>query len=259
MISQMGQRFIKSGLWESDKFLEIPTENKLLTIYVICEASNIGIFSQSLNLAGFKLGFKVTKEMILSLSVDIEELSPGRYWLPKFCQHQYGSLKESSPPHRSYINELKKEGLLERVAVGYAKGIDTPKDKTGLEKDKTGLDILCLEENKEKSIEEDFELLWSITPRMGRARSGKEKVLKAFHNLKAPKPSIEQLVSAMELWVQSPDWIKENGQFVPGLHVWLKDRKFEIDIDQPVFDWAKANAESRQSASRAVRMIEEAK
>ncbi|MBW2636820.1 MAG: hypothetical protein JRC86_04750 [Deltaproteobacteria bacterium] len=211
--------------------MDAALENKMLTIYVICEASNIGIFQQSLNLAGFKLGFMVTKEMILKIAVDIEALSPGRYWLPKFCQHQYGSLKEKSIPHQSYMKELEREGLLHRVAVGYGKGIDTPKDKTRLDKDKTGLDMsLVKEENTEKSIEADLELLWKATPPKGRKRSSMADMLKAFKNIQAPVPTIPELVTSMELWAKDEDWTKQNGKWVFGVHRWINRRSWEFDF-----------------------------
>lgn len=125
----MSKRFINTNIWEKPFFEDIDYKKKLLVFYLITRCNNIGILNISLKMITFQIGFEVTESDILSLPIDIEKISDNCYWLSKFCHHQYGELKESCPPHRRYINDLKECGLYERVVKGYCKGIKTLEEK----------------------------------------------------------------------------------------------------------------------------------
>ena len=135
----MAKRFIDTEIWDKEKFCSSSDKQKLLTLFITSKCDQIGVFKMANMLITAYVGSPVTKEDILSIPVDIIELSEGKYWLVNFCKFQYGELKETCKPHKKYIEMLKSEGLFERVSKGYPKGIHTLQEK---EKEK--------EEEKEK-------------------------------------------------------------------------------------------------------------
>lgn len=135
----MAKRFIDTEIWFRDDVIDATPKQKLIFIYLFTSCSNIGIFTGSLKIASLSLGFKVEESDIFSVPVDVEKLGDGKYWLPKFCDFQYGTLSESCKPHKRYIEDLKKEGLYQRVCKGYTKGIQRVEEKEQeQEKEKEG-------------------------------------------------------------------------------------------------------------------------
>ena len=138
----MAKRFIDTEIWDKERFCSSSDKQKLLTLFITSKCDQIGVFKMANMLITAYVGSTVTREDILSIPVDIIELSEGKYWLVNFCRFQYGELKETCKPHKKYIEMLKSEGLFERVSKGYPKGIHTLQEK---EKEK--------EEDKDKEKE----------------------------------------------------------------------------------------------------------
>jgi hypothetical protein len=140
----MSKRFIDTEIWDKSKFFDAPDSQKLLCLFIASKCDCVGVFKMAMPLIRAYLGDEITKDDILSIPMDIIEISDGVYWLKKFCDFQYGELKESCKPHRKYIEMLQKNGLYEKVLKGYTKGIETLQEK---EKEK--------EQDKEKEKEEE--------------------------------------------------------------------------------------------------------
>jgi hypothetical protein len=68
--------------------------------------------------------------------------------------------------------------------------------------------------------------LWNNTPKSSRNRSSKKKVAEAWKRVES-KPDQETLLNAINAWCRCEDWKKDSGQFIPGLHIWIKDEKWE--------------------------------
>jgi hypothetical protein len=73
--------------------------------------------------------------------------------------------------------------------------------------------------------------LWELTPPRGRFRSSHLKVEKAIKlNIKTVD-DLETAKTALKAYCLSKDWTKEGGEFVPGLHTWIRDGKWRnVDI-----------------------------
>lgn len=143
----MSKRFIDTELWDKSEFNNCTPILKLLTIFITCKCDSIGIFKMAPMLINAYIGENIQEKDILSIPCDIEKISNNCYWLTKFCDFQYGELKEECRPHRKYIQLLKSQNLYERVLKGYSKGIETLEEKEQ-EKDKEK------EQEKEESREE---------------------------------------------------------------------------------------------------------
>jgi len=75
----------------------------------------------------------------------------------------------------------------------------------------------------------DFiERIWPLFPASGRNRSSKQKIHEAWRKTN-PKPDEDSLVLSLVKWTHCEDWQKESGRFVPGAHIWIKDRKWESE------------------------------
>lgn len=217
----MAKRFIDSNIWTTDEWVKSDPNKKLLAIYLISSSSNIGIFDQSLTLVSMILGFEVTEELLLSLPIGVEKFG-SKYWIPKFCYHQYGELKETCPPHKRYIEDLKKENLFDRVSIGYQKGIKTLEEKEE-EKDK--------EKEKDKEAKNQFLELVKDYPK----KAGIEKTaINGF--LKLSKANRKDFIETYpQILKKANDSVKERGdnQYVIRLSKIINEGWDDFKTDKP--------------------------
>jgi uncharacterized protein YdaU (DUF1376 family) len=74
--------------------------------------------------------------------------------------------------------------------------------------------------------EEDlFEIFWSSYPT--RRQTGRKNAFAEFRKLKPDREMLDRMLSALDCQKQSPDWLKEEGRYVPGIKKWLEDRYWE--------------------------------
>ncbi|TXH18304.1 MAG: hypothetical protein E6R03_02435 [Hyphomicrobiaceae bacterium] len=75
--------------------------------------------------------------------------------------------------------------------------------------------------------------IWENCPKLGRERSSKVKLLEALKKLpKKDLPDITIATAAILAWCASESWSKDGGQFVCGIHIWVKNRQWET-IPEP--------------------------
>ena len=138
----MPKRFIDTELWTRPWYQDLPPVEKLAFRYLLDSCDNVGVWKPNYKLAEFQIGAAVDWEALrLAANGNIEVLENGKWWLVDFCAFQYGQLRESCTPRRSYFKLLAKHGLLERVPSTLK---DKDKDKE-LDKDK--------EKDKDKETE----------------------------------------------------------------------------------------------------------
>lgn len=85
--------------------------------------------------------------------------------------------------------------------------------------------------------------LWNQSPKMARQRSSKKQVIAAWRKIpKAERPNKEDLIKAINTWIRCDEWTREGGQYVQGLHLWIKAQKWEDlpDLPQPEQDTGRA-------------------
>ena len=78
--------------------------------------------------------------------------------------------------------------------------------------------------------------VWKAAPAKARERSSREEVHREWKALKL-EPVTDEVLVGLAAWKRSELWTKQNGQFVKGLHLWLKARKWtELpETDEPMF------------------------
>jgi hypothetical protein len=75
-----------------------------------------------------------------------------------------------------------------------------------------------------------FELdpLWKAALPISRARSSKHQCRKEWNLIpKAQRPDIDTIVNALKAWNRSPEWKKDGCAYAPGLHRFIKERRWE--------------------------------
>jgi len=73
----------------------------------------------------------------------------------------------------------------------------------------------------------DFARFWAAYPK----KKSKVTAERAFKKIKGV--SIDTIITAVESAKQSPDWMKDNGQFIPHPATWLNQRRWE-DEETPI-------------------------
>ena len=85
------------------------------------------------------------------------------------------------------------------------------------------------------------ESLWRIFPATSRNRSSKKKVADSIKKIRI-RPSDDIIIESARQWASSHGWTKDSGQFAPGIHIWVKDRKWESEPETSLFTPAKTTS-----------------
>lgn len=136
------KRYIDTDLWQKQWYMNLSLKLKLLVRYMYDNCDCVGVFETNWRLISFLIGEEITENDIDELNKHkpiIEKLSPGKFFITRFVDFQYGELTTSCKPHIKYVEVLKKHGLYKRVCKGYAKGINTlEEEEEEKEKEKEG-------------------------------------------------------------------------------------------------------------------------
>lgn len=125
----MAKRFTDTEIWDKEWFMKLPLKGKLLIRFLFDKCDCAGVWSANWMLASAYIGEPVSEKDLAQLAGQVEKIAPGKFFLPRFIEFQYGELSESCRPHARIFQALKKHDLYERVFIGYPKGIHTLKDK----------------------------------------------------------------------------------------------------------------------------------
>lgn len=84
----------------------------------------------------------------------------------------------------------------------------------------------------------DFEAFWSIYPK----KTGKGAAWEAWQKRKKPVPDIDAILPALRRAMNSSQWIKDGGQFIPMPTTWINQRRWEDGGIEPSGDSASTAA-----------------
>jgi hypothetical protein len=125
----LSKRFTETGKWADPWFQDLAPVHKCVWSYILDSCDTAGVWVVNARLLSFQVGAQLTWEEIQAAMGDrLAEFVPGRVWVPKFIEFQYGALHPASKPHQKVISLLKGYGLWEAYQAkikGYGKGIDT--------------------------------------------------------------------------------------------------------------------------------------
>jgi hypothetical protein len=124
----MAKRLTDANKWDDPWYSDLSDTHKLAWDYICDKCDAVGVWKPSAKLLQFNTKVSDLVEFFKVCGPERIYVMPnGNWWLVKFCDFQYGELKEDSksPTTKAYIKMLKKHSLW----IGYSKGRHTPKDK----------------------------------------------------------------------------------------------------------------------------------
>jgi hypothetical protein len=158
-----------------------------------------------------------TRGFVLKYASETSEFG----FIPSFPRHQVINNRERPSELPEPLSFIEFDACLTRdprvTHAGKAEG----KGREGKGKD-------LMSDKSDECYPEIVETLWKIFPAKSKTRSSKKELDKALKATK-PKPSDESLVASLGKWALCHEWTKDGGQFAPGAHLWIQNRKWESE------------------------------
>lgn len=108
----MAKRFIDTGLFDDDWFMELTKDAKILWIYFLTKCDHAGMLKLNVKLCELQTGIKDLNGVIKQLGNRIVTVSERLYFIPKFLQYQYPGFPYSKAKAQlSAIEILTKYGI----------------------------------------------------------------------------------------------------------------------------------------------------
>ena len=165
----------------------------------------------------FQPGFGSALRLVKWLDGDDGALS-----LPNFEQHNGQTAKTRAATNR-------------RVAKSRAKcnapTVTETEQKALPEKRREEIEKITNNNTPPAEKGDDKELLksiWEIYPQIGRGRSSKKQVAAEWKKIKkSDKPTQDEIVNSLRGWITCSEWQRDNGQAIQGVHLWIKNERWE--------------------------------
>lgn len=122
-----------------------------------------------------------------------------------------------------------------RESVGSESGI-TPAIEEEVEEDNTpivptGDNIVPIP--KPEKYTKHFLTFWAAYPR----KVGKDAAWKAWKRRNGDRPPIDDLLMTIQRQARSPDWLKDNGQFIPYPATWINQGRWADEVGEKSPSW----------------------
>ncbi len=107
-------RFTDCGKWEDPWYMELPSEMKLLWLFVCDKSDNAGVWKVNQRLTDMILGTRIDWQLAINVFDGRVQVLPGgeKWYLSKFVAFQYpGGLSVESAPHRQVVALLREHGI----------------------------------------------------------------------------------------------------------------------------------------------------
>lgn len=152
----MAKRFIDTGLFDDDWFMDLGKDAKILWLYFLTKCDHAGMLRMNEKLCTVQTSIKDLPETIKQLGNRIITVSERLYFIPKFLQYQYPGFPDSKAKAQlSAIEILSKYGLFkegkltvtELLPNSYGKGKGKGKGNKGESEGKISIDYQFVIDN----------------------------------------------------------------------------------------------------------------
>lgn len=111
----MSKRFIDTGLFDDDWFMDLPKDAKLLWVYFITKCDHAGILKLNEKLCRVQTDIKDLDTVIKQLGNRLVTVSEHLYFIPKYIDFQYPGFPNSKVrQQQSAVDILIKHGLFDK-------------------------------------------------------------------------------------------------------------------------------------------------
>ncbi len=118
----MAKRFIDSGLFDDDWFMDLSKEGKILWLYSITKCDHAGILKLNIKLCKVQTGINNIETVIKELGNRLVRVNEQLLFVPKFVVYQYPGFPDCKfPAARSAIKTLEKYQLIQDGKLTVAK------------------------------------------------------------------------------------------------------------------------------------------
>jgi hypothetical protein len=221
----MSKRFIDTGIFDDDWFMDLSKDGKLLWLYLITKCNHAGMIKINLKLCKVQTGINDILTVIKELDNRLVTVREQLYFIPKFIVFQYPGFPNSkAKAQQSAIEILKKYSLLDEnnltvtqlLPNSYNKGNDN--------------DYINDNDNDEsKEVKIDFEIFWNLyNKKVGSKDNCKKKWDKLFLQIQ------QSIINILPEYLESIT----DRQFQPNPETWINQKRWENEIIK-----AKTNAE----------------
>lgn len=131
-------------------------------------------------------------------------------------QRENGKKGGRPPKANAFSDNPKNPSLFSETQESQEEEKDKDKDKEK-DKDVTGAKA------PSRARDGRFDVFWANYPR----KVGKEAARKAFSRLNMTNELLSQMLSAIKQQCASPQWTKDNGQYIPNPATWLNQGRWE--------------------------------
>ena len=121
----MSKRFIDTGIFDDDWFMDLSKDSKLLWIYLITKCDHAGIIKLNEKLCRVQTDIKDLDSIIKQLGNRLVTVSEHLYFIPKFIEFQYPGFPNSKVrQQQSAVDILVKYGLFDKENLTVTKQLD---------------------------------------------------------------------------------------------------------------------------------------
>lgn len=213
----MSKRFIDTGIFDDDWFMDLSKDAKLLWVYSITKCDHAGILKLNEKLCRVQTDIKDLNGVIIQLGNHLVTVSKHLYFIPKFIEFQYpGFPKSNVKQQESAMEILIKYGLFYEGKITVSKELmDSHVNDNGIIND-------IVNDNEKPKI--DFEIFWNLY--------NKKLGSKDNCNKKWDKLSLEIQQKIINIL---PDYHKSitDKTYQPYPETWLNQKRWENEIIIP--------------------------
>lgn len=114
----MAKRMTDTEKWKKPFIKSLPTDLKLLFLYILDDCDHAGVWHVDLEVAEIRLGIKVDRaQAVEKFGEKIVVFDDGSKWfLPDFISFQYGELTEKNRMHKPVMATLTKYNLMGHIS-----------------------------------------------------------------------------------------------------------------------------------------------
>ena len=203
-------RCIKPEYFTSSDITSLTPLSRLFYIALWCESDRDGRLKW--NIGTLKSRYfpdddcdisSMADELVCSGLIIIYEVDGKKYAeIPTFTQHQVINNRETLSVLPSRV----------KVASKHRESGDQGEGKEGREG-----------KGREQASLTQFDEFWKVYPK----KAGKDDARKAWLKIKPDDDLKNQILKTVSVAARSPDWLKDNGQFIPHAATWLNGKRWE--------------------------------
>lgn len=215
----MSKRFIDTGLFDDDWFMDLSKDAKLLWVYYITKCDHAGIIKLNEKLCKVQTDIKDLEGVIKQLGNRLVTVSEHLYFIPKFIEFQYPGFPNSKVrQQQSAVDILIKYGLFDKESLTLTKQLNNSYEH---EHDNDTV-------NEPENVEAEFSLFWdSYHTISGMIKTDKDSAEKHWKKLK--KEEQQKAIDNIKPYYDSLN----DKKFCKKARTYLSDKNFNDEFTHP--------------------------